>query len=205
MGLFSRFKKRNPDEIYKSIEIKVMIASLAYGKGLDNPNDMLSANVGAELGYLMLHLIERIASNVLDHRKVGEVQDRITLDFIYEYTRTVLRPETPLSVLETVRAKMLETYNSRALTYANCSSIYGENLPSPGSMVFAFCFLVNHTLGLINIVDFDKILAGQESFSDNSEIDTNGFPNFENLLNGVALIARVIKSLDISKDLKQLS
>lgn len=198
MGILSFFRKPKPDEAARSIVEKFVWASLLYRKELAHPDDKRSADAGAEVAYLLLHLLDAEIFARFGASYRDKVFDRIAQNVIAAYTKAVLRPETPPDLLFEAAKQMQDTLNSRQMTYAKCRSLYGEMFPGFGSMVFAFCFFVHRALGQTNRTDVDNILAGEKTS------DLSDFPDSQTVLRGAVWIGSTLKTLRMLDEAKYL-
>lgn len=201
MGIFSFFQKPKPDEAARSIAEKFVIASLFYAKEVKHDNNQQSANAGAEVAYLLLHLLDREIFAQLSKSRRGVFFDSISQNVIASYSKAVLRPETPPNLLFETAKQMQDTLNSRQITYSRCRSLLGEPFPGIGSMAFAFCFFVRRALGQPTRMDADDILAGEKNISDADEAN---FPNAETAYRGAEWIGATLKTLRMQDEVKYL-
>lgn len=200
MSFLSLFRKPTPEETAQSIVDKLVRASLLYRNELAHSDRSQSAAAGIETAYLVLHLLDReIFARFGESRDI--LFDPIAQTVIASYAKATLPPETPESVVFGEAKGMQDTLNSRQLTYAKCRSLYGDQFPSTGTMIFAFCFFVHRALGKTNRFNVDEILAGEKKMS---ESDRKDFPDIESILRGAAWIGSILKSVRIQKDAKDL-
>lgn len=199
MGFFSLFRRQKPEEVYRSIAQKIVLASLRYRQDLSAPNNRLSADAGAEMAYLLLHLVDREAFRLLGASRRGAVFDEISTTVIADYASAVLN--TQQDVRLHVAAQMTNTLNSRQSIYAQCDSLIDGPFPSRGTMVFAFSFFVHRALGHTARTDVGDILTGKRDVSD---ADLNDFPDLRAELQTAYSVGLTLKALRISDDLKYL-
>jgi len=204
MGIFSFFRRPTPEEATRSIVEKFVLASLLYSKELAHPDNQQSADAGAEVAYLLLHLLDAEIFARFGTPRRDAIFDSIAQNVIVAYTKSVLRPETPLNLLFEAAKQMQDTLNSRQITYARCRSFLGGEggFPGIGTMVFAFCFFVHRALGRTNRTDVDDILAGEKTIPESD--GRSDFPDIETLLYGVAWLGPMIKTIQIQNDTKYL-
>ena len=168
---------------------------------LEHQDNQQSANAGAEVAYLLLHLLDREIFAQLSPSQSGVYFDSIAPNVITSYAKAVLRPETPPHLLFETAKQMQDTLNSRQITYSRCRSLLGEPFPGIGSMAFAFCFFVRRALGQPTQMDVDDILAGEKNISD---ADQGNFPNPETAFHEAVWIGSTLKALRIYDDVKNL-
>jgi hypothetical protein len=202
MGLFSRFSKPAPEEVYRTVAQKIVAASLSYRLDLPAQNNKLSADVGAEVAYFLLHVVDREAFRLLGVARRDTVFDEIAKIVISDYARAVLTPNTPDDVLLKVAVQLMDTMNSRQSIYAQCKSLLGEPLPGhKGTMLFALCFFIHRALGETNRADVDDILTGERDVDDS---DLNDFPDIQVIFETAVRIGTMLTNLRIPDDLKRL-
>lgn len=202
MGLFTRFSKRAPEEVYRTVAQKIVAASLRYRLDLPAPNNKLSADAGAEVAYFLLHVVDREAFRLLGVSRRDTVFDEIAKIVISDYARAVLTPNTPDDILLKVAVQMMDTMNSRQLIYAQCKSLLGEPLPGHrGTMLFALCFFIHRAFRKTDRADVDDILTGERDVGDS---DLNDFPDIQVIFETAVRIGTMLANLRIPDDLKRL-
>ena len=199
MGFFSLFRKQKPDDVYRKITQKIVLACLKYRIELQTQNNQLSADGAAELAYLLLHLLDRSAFELLGDRR-DIVFDTISQMVVSEYVKSVMKPDTPPSVTMEVALRMMDDLNARQVIYSQCKEFIGE-LAGPGTTVFAFCFFVHRALGNTVKTDADDILTGNRKV-EMSEI--GDMPEFETVHKDVMHLSALLVELDLPTDLKLL-
>ncbi len=70
MGIFSLFRKQKRQVVYQSIAQKIVTASLRY-RDLFTANDEATAEVGAEMAYFLLHVVDRTAFDLYRRAAAG--------------------------------------------------------------------------------------------------------------------------------------
>lgn len=201
MGLYSLFSKRKPEEVYQSIAKKIVAAALSYRQGVSDTNSKLSADAGAEMLYLLLHLVDRQALNLLSVSRRDTIFDEVWKRAIADYIRTVVDSNKPQNVVIDIAKQMMNTLNSRQSIYAQCESLTGKPFPSRGTMVFAFSFFVHRALGRTDRDNVDDILIGKRDFS-YSDIDD--FPDISDVVKDAIKVGVSVNELQIQDDLKYL-
>ena len=201
MGLFSLFSKRKPEEIYRSIAQKTVVAALRYRQDISAPNNKVSADAGAEMLYLLLHLVDRQAFGLLGTSQRDAVFDEVSQIAVADYARAILNVNAPQNVLIHNAEQMMNTLNLRQSIYAQCESLVGESFPSKGTMVFAFRFFVHRVLGHTDRNDVDDILTGKRDLSDS---DLEDFPKLSDIMQAAITVGTMVSALRIHDDLKHL-
>jgi len=201
MGLFSLFNRPKPEEVYQSIAKKIVAAALSYKQEISTPNNRVSADVGAEMIYLLLHLVDRQALNMLGVSGRDAVFDEVWKIAVGDYLRAVLDTNAPQNVVLAIAEHMMNTLNSRQSIYAQCQSLTGKPFPSRGTMVFAFSFFVHRALGHTERDDVDDILAGKR---DLSYSDSDDFPGIPDVVKNAIRVGVWASELRVQDDLKQL-
>lgn len=202
MGIFSFLQRPKSDEAARAIVRDFVLTSLLYRKEIDHGDDKQSADAGAEVAYLLLHLLDREIFSTFGASKRNQVFDRIAQAVIADYTKAVLRPETPPHMLFEVAKQMQDTLNARQQIYAKCRSLLGDEFPGVGSMAYAFCFFVHRALGRTKRNDINDILVGEMKLSDS---DLRDFPGVEAALPAAVWIAIALKNVEMQKHLKYLA
>lgn len=201
MGIMSLFGKRSPENVCQEIASKIVVSSLSYRTQLDEANPQLTGNAAAEIAYLLLHLVDRTAFQVLGAAGRNEIFDKIAIIAIGDYARALFKSTTPSDVVVSVGVKMLDDMNDRQSIYAACQSLTGEPWPSRGTMVFACGYFIHRALGRTDRTDVDAILRGEENVA---EADMDAFPDMEQTLKLAIHIGNSATELRLVDRLKPL-
>jgi hypothetical protein len=202
MSLFSIFRKRSPEQIKRDIVGKIVVTSLQFRKSVSARNNKLSADAGAEMLMLLLHLFDKAAFRVLGATSRNDVWDEVAARASIDYHEAVLTKDAPRELQTGNAMRMLRTLNVRQDIYSQCSSLLGEGFPSRGTAVFAFSYFVRLALQETERKDVDPILTGKRNIS---EIDGDAFPSFDVIVQNALLVAAVLKTIGFDSDLKKLS
>ena len=201
MGIMSLFRKRSPEDVYQDIASKIVVSSLAYRTELNETNPKLVGDAGAEIAYLLLHLVDRTAFQILGADVRNEIFDTIAQIVIAEYARALLRPTTPSDMVASIGMKMLDDMNDRQSIYSVCQSLTGDPFPSRGTMVFACGYFIHRALGRTDRNDVDEILRGNR---DITEDDIDVFPDIEDITKLAIYIGTCAVELRLADSLKKL-
>ena len=201
MGLFSSFKKQPPDEIYREIALKIVSASLLYRTTLKEKNPVLTASAGAELAYLLLHLIDRAAFRVLGAERRNAFFDSISAMVIGDYSKAVLNDTAPTQVIRDLALRMFEEMNSRQGIYGACASFTGDPFPHSGTMVFALSYFIHSALEKTDRVDVADILVGRKKLT---PADLDAFPEVDEIMLLAVWAGNAAAEINIKDYLKQL-
>lgn len=202
MGIMSLFRKRSPQDIYQEIASKIVVSSLAYRTELDETNPQLTGNACAEIAYLLLHLVDRTAFQILDAPRRNETFDTISKIVIRDYARALFKSTTPSDVVVSVGVKMVADMNDRQSTYAVCQSLTGDIWPSRGTMVFACGYFMHRALGRTDRTDVDEILRGHR---DVTEAHMDAFPEYDQTIKLAIHIGTYAAQLQLADSLKRLT
>jgi len=201
MGLFSLFSKKKPEEVYKSIAQKIVVATLQYRQDIPAPNNKVSADAAEELIYLLLHLVDRQAFGLLGADRRNAIFDEVSQIVVADYTGAVLSANAPQDIILHKAELMMNIMTLRQSIYAQCESFTGEPYPGKGTMVFAFCFFVHRALGHTDREDVTDLLTGKR---DLAESDLNDFPEPPEIMDAAITVGSVASELRILDDLKHL-
>ncbi|MCD4828974.1 MAG: hypothetical protein K8R90_06045 [Candidatus Cloacimonetes bacterium] len=201
MGIFSMFRKRSSEDIYQEIASKIVVSSLSYRMQLDETDPQLTGNAAAEVAYLLLHLVDRAAFQVLGEAGRNVAFDRIAKIVISDYAHALFKLSTPPDVVADVGAKMLDDMNDRQLSYAACHTFTESPWPSRGTMVFACGYFIHRALGRTNRTDVDAILRGEENVT---EYNIDAFPDLEQTLKLSIHLSNIAATLRLADCLKRL-
>lgn len=207
MSIFSFFQKRTPEDIYDDLANKIILASLKFPVSVNfiqaiNATDEQQANSGKEIIYLLLHILDRQAFQLLGQTGRDKVIDEVSKRVISRYCKAVLREDTPLNLMQDSACHMLSTFNERAILYHRCHSVYDKENPwGKGTMVFALSFYIHKALGQTNRDDVDDILCGKKNLE---ESDMRDFPLFTQQTEVLIYFGNVLAEWQINKSLKQL-
>jgi hypothetical protein len=174
------------------------VSSLAYRTQLDETNPQQTGKAAGEITYLLLHLVDRTAFQVLGADRRNETFDTIANIAIGDYARALFKAATPSDVVVSVGKKMLDDMNGRQPTYGACQSLMGE---SRGTMVFACGYFIHRALGRTDRTDVDGILRGEQ---DVTEADMDAFPDMEQTLKLAIHIGTYATELRLADNLKRL-
>lgn len=201
MGLFSFFSKRKPEEVYQSIAKKIVVAALHYRQEIEASNNKISADAGAEIIYVLLHLVDRQTFGLLGASRRDTIFDEVSQIAVADYAGAVLNANAPQDLLIQNAEQMMETLNSRQSIYAQCESLVGGSFPSKGTMVFAFSFFVHRVFGHTDRNDVEDILVGRRDL-DNTDLED--FPDLPDIMQAAATVGSMVNALRIQDELKHL-
>jgi hypothetical protein len=201
MGLFSLFSKRKPEEIYQSLAKKIVVSALLYRQEIEAPDDKRSADAGAELIYLLLHLLDRQAFDQLGATGRDTVFDEVSQIAVADYAGAIFNANTPQDVIIDSVEQMMSTLNSRQSVYAQCDSLAGEMFPGKGTMIFALSFYVHQALGNTDRTDVEDILIGKNELR---KSDMKDFPSVPEVMNTAITVGSLMIELKIPGELKHL-
>jgi len=201
MGIMSLFRKRSPEDVCQEIASKIVVSSLAYRTRLDEANSSLTGNAAAEITYLLLHLVDRSAFQVLGAAERNESFDTIANIAISDYSRALFKPTTPSDVVASVSMNMLQDMNDRQSTYGACQSLTGDPWPSRGTMVFACAYFIHRALGRTDRTDVVGILRGEQ---DITEAEMDAFPDMDQTMKLAIHIGTSANELRLADRLKLL-
>ena len=199
MGFFSLFGSKSAEDVYTSIAQNIVVSALLYSKELGEENNKRSADAGAEIMYLLIHILDRAAFSCLGPEKRNAVFDSVAGIALDDYVRAVLS-KAPLEFQADVKTQMFEDLEARQFIYGKCSSLAGE-FPSKGTMTFALSHYVHKALELTERDDVDGVLTGDQDVT-NENIDA--FPDFSKVLEDTIWVANIIKEINFEKELKNL-
>ncbi len=201
MSIFDLFRKKPPAETLLELRHVAVLASLKFRQHTNESNDQLSANAGAELLYFLLHVVDTVMHQTLPPQKRAEYFDFLTLDAIRHYADAMLSQKTPDDLRASVKETMLRRFNTRQMTYARCTSLAGDQLPTPGSKMFALAFLVHRALGRTDRDRFADILSGTERIK---ESEFGDFPEVGDIVLWSAFAAGSIQDMKLPKSVRSL-
>ena len=202
MGLFSIFRKRKPEEIYQSLAKKMVMSALLYAREIEAPDNKRSADAGAELLYLLLHLLERQAFGQLGAAGRDTVCNEVSQIAVADYAGAIFKADTPQDVIIDSVEQMMSTLNSRHSVYAQCDSLAGEVCPGKGTIIFVFSFYVHQALGNTDRTDVEDILIGKEELSESDDME--GFPDIVEIMNAAITVSSLLSELKMPEELKHL-
>jgi hypothetical protein len=207
MNISSLFGKHSPEDIYDELAHKIILSSLNFPVSVNfikeiNATDKQKANSGKEISYLLLHILDRQAFQVLRQTGKDKVIDEVTKKVISRYCKSILRKDTPLNLIQELACHMLSTFNERTFLYHRCQSVVDEENPwASGTMVFALSFYIHKALGQTNRDDVDDILYGKRKLE---KTDMRDFPMFTQELEISIYFGNVLAEWQINKSLKHL-
>ena len=187
MGLLSLFKK-DPDKIYYILSKNIAESALIYKEQVDAPSYRSSSNAGAEVIYLLMHLLDRESFNILGATQRDNVFDEVLKRVIS--LNSLVDSET-----------LLKDLDARQELYGQLDTITGDNFPSRGTVIFAFCFYVHKALQKTFRNDLDDILLEKKDVDESNEKD---FPDLTETMNASIFITAVLSELEIAKHIKEL-
>lgn len=198
----------DPEEVYQNIAKNIVSAALHYGQNIAAVNNNVSSNVGAEMLYMLLHLVDRKAYHLLDisvygvqNPEIDKVFKEVSKIAITAYLNSVLAANTPKDIILDNTEKMTNTLHSRHAIYRECWALNKESLPSKGTMEFAFSFFIHRALGHTSINDVDDILIGEGDISDAC---LGEFPDPEDIIQAAVSIKSAVSTLRMHENLKHL-
>ena len=189
--LFSLIGKRKSEQAYQALAHRIVLAALP-------PDKKVSADAGAEIVYLLLHLVHRQAFEQLGAPQRDTVLDEVSRLALTGYTNAVLGENAQQDALIQNARQMMSTLKSRQSIYAQCESIFGEKFPDNGTMVFALSFFVYRAMGYTDRNDVDEILTGKRDISD-SELED--FPKPPEIMATASAMELIVDELQTPRDL----
>lgn len=207
MSLFSFFRKLSPEDIYDELSLKIISLSLMFPGSVNfiqeiDTTNVQKANSGIEIAYLLLHILDRQAFKILGPIGRDKVIDEVAKRVLSRYCKTVLRKDTPLTLMQDWACHKLSTFNERTILYHKCKSVLGEENPwASGTMVFALSFYIHKALGRTDRDDVDDILCGERNLE---KSDMRDFPVWHQQSEIFIYFSSVLAEWKINKTLKQL-
>lgn len=203
MSLSSLFNRHTPKDAYDEIALEIVVSSLMYRDELGTSDNQLTANAGAEIAYLLLHIIGRHAFEIFGSPSHNNVFCEVSYRVVSWYSEAVLKENAPQNIIEAMSSKMRTTLNKRQHAYSKCRSVFGDSalFPSRGTMVFALGFFIHRELGLTSRNDVDNILSGEKDVEDS---DLDDFPNFEKLTKLAVHISSMLIEMKLEQRLKEI-
>lgn len=187
MGLFSLFKK-DPDKIYYALAYNIVESAKIYKEQVNAPSYSASSNAGAELIYLLMHILDRESFAILGAAKRDNVFDEV-LQRVVDINGLVDSDS------------LLSNLDARQELYGQIDTVFSDGFPSKGSVIFAFCFYAHKACQKTFRKDLDEVLLGRQDVDDSN---VNDFPDIEETINISIFVSTVISELDIPKHLKDL-
>lgn len=199
MSLFSFFGSKNPEEVYTSIAQSFVVCALSYRKELNEEDNKKSADAAAEIIYLLMHVLDRVAFSALGSEKRNSVFDSVSEIALDDYTKATISG-APIELQLAIKTKMFEDLEARQTIYGKCDSLAGE-FPAKGTMIFALSYYINKALELTHIEDVEDVLTG---IGDVTDENSDAFPDISKLLENAIWIANIVTELKLEKKIKQL-
>ncbi len=151
-----------PEDVKREIARWIVVSAVLYQNHLEKTEPRTARHAAVEILYILLHLVDREASKVFGLARRNEVFDEILATAIYEYVRVLSKPDTPPSIVNSVRKEMYANMNDRQAIYAACKSLAGDPWPSRGTMAFACAYFIYRALERTDRTDVDGVLRGEE-------------------------------------------
>lgn len=201
------FQRRTSDEIIQELSAKIILCGLEYRATIQEYSDKISANVGAEIIYLLLHEIDRIAFDIFyavpkQHEKVMKL---LTYKTITDYTRTVLKKGMSIAFTTNLGLSMIKDFNNRHIEiYSRCRTLVGEKrspYPSTGTRIFALGYFIHRALGKTPEKNVDDILVGKQEIT---REDVTTFPDFTELIKLQVEIMSSLVTMKVKENLQKL-
>ncbi len=165
MGIFGRFRKREPAEVYDAIAADIVGLALGYRKYVETDNNQYSADAGAEMAYFLLHVLDRELDKQGGIAGRDEIFDKIATKVLAGYIKAAMKAETPRDLLVQVGKEMFDRVNERQRTYSMCKSLMfrlGSEVPTK-AVTFALSFYIHKALRKTTRDNVDEIILGRET------------------------------------------
>lgn len=201
MSFLDRFRRKQPEEVLRDIRHRVVTSALLFRTTLEEKSNERSMNAGAELLFLLLHLIDIAMFERLSAERRAIYFDTLALSAIHDYVIATMKQDTPELVRTKLSEILLARLNSRQTTYARCRSLIGDDFPAAGSKLFAMSFFIFRALGKTDRTTADWILSGQASLA---ESDLKDFPSIEIVLAHASYFTSAIREININGQVRQL-
>ncbi len=188
------------EKYYQNIASDIVLAARKYRVEAPTSGDEKSADAGAEIIYLLLHVLDRQAFNDLSDSRRDKVFDKVSVIAISDYVKSVIKKDATSDFKDNLTTQMMHTLDERQLIYAQCNSITGD-FPNSGTMVFVLGFYIHKALGKTDRNDVDEILVGKGNLSD---ADIKDFPDPVELVDLSVKVTVAITESQIAENLKHL-
>lgn len=202
MGLFSIFRKTNPEVIYLSIAELIVRFASDYSENRSAPNKNIAAAIESEYIFLMLHLVDIHSFEILGSEKRDIVFDEIFHLTIMRYfgTRMARHRQTKDNDIYSIY-EFQAAFNSRQHIYSQCDSLIDSDHPRPGTKLFAFSFFVNRALRRSISKNLDALLTGKRKLRDS---DFEYLPDLTDVIQDTIFIVTTLKNMNIPENIKKL-
>lgn len=202
MSFFSSFKKATPADVYQEIAQKIVSVALQYRATVLGVDNLRSTNAGAEVVYFLLHMVDRVAFEMLGPRKRDEIIDELTVITIQEYCKAIFVPTTPQPVVLERAGAMVSIMNERQHIYGQVKTLAGNGpAPSAGTLVFAVSYYIHQALRRTSTKDVTEILCGRRKVTMDEIAE---FPDPFESMRVAVFVAETLKALRIDESLKKL-
>ena len=191
MGFLSFFVKKKPTEVYELLAQKIVTSADDFRDQFDILDNKTSVDVGAEMIYFLLHLLDMTAFEKLGNEGRNQVFDNVLLFILDDYLNTMARIDA-----EQIKNEMIKEMNARQIIYSQCDSLGGNPWPSRGSMIFAFSFYIYRSLGNTKRDDVDEILIGNQDLVDE---DMEDFQSIAHNLENMSLVSLILEDINMPK------
>lgn len=192
--LFACFRHSKSKENNQALAQKIVLAARVSG-------NKYSVDAGAEIVYMLLHLIDRQVFSKLGAPERAMVFDEFSEITITDYTLNAFHADASQNDLMDKAEQMMRTLKSRQSIYAQCKSLFGESFPNNGTIIFALSFFVYRALGHTDRNDVDDILTGRRDICGSDKSD---FPEAAEIMAAACAVESIIDGLQLESDLKHL-
>jgi hypothetical protein len=186
---------------FNSIAEDIVKTALEYRLQYTSTNSRVSAEIGAETLFFLLHVFDRVAYQILGAESRDDSFDLISAVAINDYASAILSKDAPIDLKKGVIKQFYIDLNNRQNIYGQCASVVGEGFPSAGSCIFALSFYINKAQGNATLDDVDNILTGSEDVS-NENLEF--FPDISEVISLAVEMGSDLKDLNFSSKLAKI-
>ena len=205
MGIFSVFRKDTPQEVYQKIAADIVLVSLEFRRNFSGDSDSKqSINAGAEFSYLLVHLADSVASQVLGPAGRKEAFREILKFVIIGYVKADDSIESSYSVVKEEVSRMWDVMEERHDIYCQCKSLAGTPefpFPSAGTKVFALAYFIHLAREGTSMDGVNNILCGRRNVT---EENLAMFPRSDQIIILSTKLSGILKLLKLNDKLTKL-
>lgn len=201
MGLFSRLRKSNPEDVYRELGEKIVALSALYSERRLAKSEKIAAAIEAEFIFLILHLIDLVSFEILGDYERNIVFDEIWHVTISKFLSAKFQSNNEKEYISESIDEFVNAFNSRQDIYSQCDELTGDHHPHVGTKLFAFSFYVNQAVRHSKKKGLDDLLSGRRELRDS---DLDYLPGPDEVIPDSIFIGVAIKELNIRDKIKKL-
>lgn len=148
--------KNNFSKETDELAVLIVASALDYKTEYKELNSKQNIDIGAEIIYFFLYLVDRYAFQLAGEKRDLVFDTVLNKTFSY-YSRAVFNKDTPIEIMMLLNKEMLDKINLRQSTYAQCKEILSKDFPNGNTAIYKLSVFINAVIKNIKITCEDTM------------------------------------------------